>query len=135
MVVVDASAVVAALVDSGQEGRWAESIIADGGVAAPELMLVETTNVLRRLEHTRDISTLEATSAHRDLLQLDFDLFEFNPFAQRIWDLRSNLTSYDAWYVAVAEALDCPLATLDGKLSRANGPSCEFVLPPTVVNP
>ena len=105
MVVVDASAVVAALVDSGQEGRWAETIIADGGVAAPELMLVETTNVLRRLEHTRDISTLEATSAHRDLLQLDFDLFEFNPFAQRIWDLRSNLTSYDAWYVAVAEAL------------------------------
>ena len=124
---------VAALVDSGQEGRWAEAIIADGGVAAPELMLVETTNVLRRLEQTRDISTLEATSAYRDLLQLDVDLFEFSPFAQRIWDLRSNLTSYDAWYVAVAEALECPLATLDGKLSRAHGPRCEFVLPPTGV--
>ena len=135
MVVVDASAVIAALVDSGQEGRWAESIIADGGVAAPELMLVETTDVLRHLEHTRVISTLEANSAYRDLLQLDFDLFEFDPFAQRIWDLRSNLTIHDAWYVAVAEALDCPLATLDGKLSRANGPRCEFVLPPSVVNP
>lgn len=122
---------VAALVDSGQEGRWAESIIADGGVAAPELLLVETTNVLRRLEQARDISTLEATSAHRDLLQLDVDLFEFSPFAPRVWELRSNLTGYDAWYVAVAEALGCPLATLDAKLSRANGPSCEFVLPPT----
>ena len=68
------------------------------------------------------------------MLQLDIDLFEFNTFAQRIWDLRSNLTSHDAWYVAVAEALDCPLATLDGKLSRADGPGCEFVLPPTGVN-
>ena len=121
---------VAALVDSGQEGRWAESIIEDGGVAAPDLLLVETTNVLRRLEEARDISTLEATSAHRDLLQLDVETFEFSPFAPRIWELRSNLTSYDAWYVAVAEALGCPLATLDAKLSRSNGPSCEFVLPP-----
>ena len=120
---------VAALVDSGQEGLWAEAVIAQGGVAAPELLLVEATNVLRRLERAQDISTLEATSAHRDLLQLDLDLFEFSPFATRIWELRGNLTSYDAWYVAVAEALGCPLATLDAKLSRSNGPSCDFLLP------
>ena len=129
-VVVDASTVVAALVDSGKEGRWAEAIIADGALAAPELVMVEATNVLRRLERNRNISTLEATSAHRDLLQLDLDLFAFNPFGQRIWELRNNLSSYDAWYVAVAEALEWPLATLDGKLSRADGPVCDFLLAP-----
>lgn len=128
-VVVDASVLTAALVDAGEEGRWAEAVIAEGFVAAPELVLVETTNVLRRLERAKDISTLEATSAHRDLLRLDIELFPFNPFAQRVWDLRNNLTSYDAWYVALAEGLDCPLATLDRKLSRTSGPDCHFVTP------
>ena len=50
-------------------------------------------------------------------------------FADRIWALRSNLTSYDAWYVALTEALGCPLATLDRKLGRATGPVCEIVTP------
>ena len=44
--------------------------------------------------------------------------------------LRENVTSYDAWYVALAEALDCPLVTLDRRLSRASGPTCEFITPP-----
>ena len=52
------------------------------------------------------------------------------PFAERIWELRANVTSYDAWYVAVAEAAGLPLATLDSRLARANGPNCKFILPP-----
>ena len=48
---------------------------------------------------------------------------------KRVWALRQNLTCYDAWYVALAEALDCPLATLDRKLSRADGPACAVVTP------
>ena len=48
---------------------------------------------------------------------------------RRIWGLRSNLTSYDAWYVALAEGLDCPLATLDRTLTRAPGPKCAFIVP------
>ena len=52
------------------------------------------------------------------------------PHAERVWALRHNLTAYDAWYVAVAEALDCPLATLDRRLSRASGPACEVLTPP-----
>ena len=129
-VVADASVLAAALVDTGAEGRWAESVIAGGSLVAPELVLVETSNVLRRLERAEHISSLEATTAHRDLMRLELELFPFGPFAQRIWALRSNLTSYDAWYVAVAEALDCPLATLDRKLSRARGTACGFVTPP-----
>ena len=128
-VVVDASVLVALLVDAGKEGRWAESIVDSSVLVGPELVLVETTNVLRRLESFEDISTLEATSAHRDLLRLDLELFPFYPFAGRVWDLRHNLTSYDAWYVAIAEALDCPLATLDLKLSQATGTECKFVTP------
>jgi predicted nucleic acid-binding protein len=127
--VVDASVLTAALIDAGSGGRWAESIIGAGSLIAPELVLVETTNVLRRLERTRDISTLEATGAQRDLLRLDLELFPYAPFAERVWELRSNLTTYDAWYVALAEAFECPLATLDGKLSRAAGVKCKFSTP------
>ncbi len=128
-VVIDASALVAALVDSGNEGEWAEEIAASGPLLAPELILVETANTLRRLESSGAISRLEANSAFRDLMRLDLDLLPFAPFAERVWELRGNLTSYDAWYVAVAEAFEFPLATLDRKLTRATGPGCEFTVP------
>ena len=128
-VVVDASVLVAALVDSGREGKWAESVVAEGHLAGPELALAEVSNVLRRLERAGQISRLEAASAHGDLLRLDIELFPFAPFAERVWALRGNLTSYDAWYVALAEVLDCPLVTLDRKLDRASGPTCEIVVP------
>lgn len=127
--VLDASLLVALLVDSGSNGSWAESVISSHAVMGPELVMVETSNILRRLERSRKISTLEANSAQRDLTRLDLLLYPYSPFAHRIWSLRGNLTSYDAWYVALAEALDCPLATLDLKLSRASGPTCEFITP------
>ena len=128
--VIDASALVAALVDSSPDGAWAEAVIADGQLAGPELLLAEASNILRRLEQAGEISRIEATGSHRDLLELDIELFPFAPFADRVWELRGNLTSYDAWYVALAERLDCPLATLDGRLGRANGPTCPIVGPP-----
>ena len=123
MVVVDASVIVSTLVDVGREGQWAEAAVADGILIGPELILVEASNILRRLEQAGEISQQEATNAHGDLLQLDMELFPFAPFAERVWALRSNLTSYDAWYVALAEEFDCPLITLDKRLSRASGPS------------
>ena len=78
----------------------------------------------------RRLTSLESTLAQRDLLRLDVELVPFHPFADRVWSLRNNLTSYDAWYVAVAEALGLGLATLDGRLARATGPVCRFLLPP-----
>ena len=131
-VVIDASALVAALVDSGSDGKWAESVVINEVLAAPELVLVESASVLRRLELSRTISSLEAKFAFRDLVALDVQLFPFSPFADRIWELRDNLTSYDAWYVALAEAVDCPVATLDQKLVSATGPACRFVTPSSV---
>ena len=128
--VVDASVLVAALVDLGPEGAWSEQTIAEGLLIAPELVLVEASNVLRRLEWSHQISTAEATLAHKALLRLEIELFPFAPFADRVWDLRGSLTCYDAWYVAMAESFDCPLATLDRKLSRASGPTCDIITPP-----
>ena len=128
--VVDASVLVAALVDSGPDGAWSEAVVVEGPLIAPELVLVEASNVLRRLERSRGISPVEASFAHASLLRLELDLFPFAPFAERVWELRENLTCYDAWYVAIAEAFGCPLATLDRRLSRASGPVCEIVTSP-----
>lgn len=130
--VVDASLLVAALTDSGSEGSWAEEVLSAGGLVAPDLALVEATNILRRLELAGRLGRLEAGAAAHDLLLLDLDLVPFAPFSKRVWELRSNVTSYDAWYVAVAEALDLPLATLDRPLATASGPRCRFLLPPAV---
>jgi predicted nucleic acid-binding protein len=127
--VIDASIIVAALVDTGTEGSWAESLIASEMLAAPELVMVEATNILRRLELATEISPLESELAQKDLMRLDVQLFPFQPFAERIWALRHNVTSYDAWYVALAEALDCSLATLDLKLTKASGAKCAFAVP------
>lgn len=128
-VVVDASVLVAALVDSGDRGGWAEDIISSGPLHAPELARVEATSILRRLERSKQLSSAEANAAHHDLMQLSLETFGFDPFADRIWELRHSITSYNAWYVALAEALQLPLATLDSKLAKAGGAKCRFLTP------
>jgi predicted nucleic acid-binding protein len=128
-VVVDASVLVAATTDAGSEGLWAEAVVAEDDLVAPHLVLAEATNILRRLERARQLTELEATAAVNDLLGLAIVLVPFEPFAERVWRLRRNVTSYDAWYVAVAEAFDAPLATLDRRLRRTAGPSCRFLVP------
>lgn len=128
-VVVDASVVVAALIDSGETGRWAEHILAGGHLAAPHLVLAEATNALRRAEFADQISRDAANLAALNLLHLPVDLHGFEPFAERVWELRHTATAYDAWYVAIAESLDAPFVTLDAKLARSPGPICRFELP------
>ena len=128
--VVDASLLVAATTDVGPEGAWAEEVVRAGGLVAPHLALVEATNILRRLELAGRLNRLEAGAAARELLLLELALLPFSPFAERVWQLRTNVTSYDAWYVAVAEETDLPLATLDRHLAAASGPRCRFLLPP-----
>lgn len=127
--VIDAGVVVAALIDDGPDGRWAESMLAAGPLAAPHLMLVEAANILRRSSLAGVISPDSAQLAHADLLKLRVVLFGYEPVAERVWELRGAITSYDACYVALAEALDAPLATADLRLSRAPGPHCVFKTP------
>jgi predicted nucleic acid-binding protein len=129
-VVVDASAVVAALVDDGSDGAWATSEMDGEVLAAPHLMPVEAANILRRAVLAGDLSADVAALAHDDLLRLRIDFFAYEPLAGRVWELRGNLTAYDAWYIAIAEELNAPLVTLDRRTARATGPSCDFRLPP-----
>lgn len=128
-VVLDSSVLVAALVDAGPDGVWSEHIVAGGALYAPDLAPVEVTSALRRLESSKKITTPEANTAYEDLLLLEIELFPFAPFANRIWELRATVTSYDAWYVAIAEDTGFPLATLDGRLAKAPGPACKFLTP------
>ena len=128
-IVIDSSVLVAALVDSGPHGDWAEEVLGIGLLLGPELVRAEATNIFRRLERGKLIATPEANSAQEDLMQLDIELFPFEPFASRIWELRHNVTSYDAWYVAIAEALNLPLATLDEPLSKSTEVTCKFLTP------
>ena len=127
--VVDAGTIVAALVDVGPDGSWAERQLAADHPAAPHLMPVEAANILRRAALAGDISHDTAAIAHADLLELDIELFPYAPFAQRVWELRQNVTAYDGWYIALAETLDAGLATLDRRLSRAPGCHCTFYTP------
>ena len=83
-------------------------MVADEHLFAPQLAPIEAGHVLRRAELAHRISSLEATAGYRDVVGLRIELLNFEPFAQRIWELRFNLTPYDAWYVACAEALAVP---------------------------
>jgi predicted nucleic acid-binding protein len=127
--IVDASVMVAALVQNDGDGPWAEQVIERGRLAAPHLLQVEVANILRRLANGGAISEDVASLAYDELLKMRIELFAYGPFAVRIWSLRANVRPYAAWYVALAEALDAPLATLDLRLSRASGPACRFLVP------
>ncbi|MDT8370188.1 MAG: type II toxin-antitoxin system VapC family toxin [Longimicrobiales bacterium] len=128
--VVDASVVVAALVDAGPIGEWAEEIVAAEHLVAPHLMPVEVADILRRAQRAGEITPDTAALAHVELGALPVDLFPYDPVASRAWALRKHVTMYDAGYLALAELLDADLATLDRRLTRAPGTACRFRLPP-----
>jgi predicted nucleic acid-binding protein len=128
--VIDASLVVSALVDTSDTGRWAEALLASGPLSAPHLMPVDVTNILRRAAAKGEITQDVASMAHADLLDLRVELFPYAPFASRVWELRDNVTSYDAWYIALAESLGSSVATLDRRMAQASGPRCTFEVPP-----
>jgi predicted nucleic acid-binding protein len=128
-VVVDASLVVAALIDTGSDGNWAEGILGSDALVAPHLLPVEVANVLRRAVIAGEVSADSASLAHSDLLDLRVDLFAYEPFGDRVWELRTSASTYDAWYVAIAESVDAPLATLDRRLTRSPDARCRFVTP------
>ena len=130
-IVVVASVVVAAFVESGPGGQWALEQLRRSRLAAPHLMPVEVASVLRRGESAGDLSSDAAALAHADVVDLPVKLFPYEPFAQRIWQLRKTVTSYDAWYVALAEELDATLLTLDARLPGAPGPRCRIETPPS----
>jgi predicted nucleic acid-binding protein len=128
--VIDASVVTASLTDPDPQGDWARQLLRLPEIKAPHHLHAEVTNSLRRAALRGLISWRHAEAAHADLLGITVELFPYEPLAQRVWELRQNVTPYDAWYVALAEALDVGLATLDRRLATAVGPRCSFITPP-----
>lgn len=126
-VVVDASLVVAMLADSGPVGEWATAHASGARLAAPDLMPYEAGNILRRHVLAGILDASAATLAHGDLTALSVDLCPYAALAERAWELRDNLTIYDAAYAALAELLGLPLLTIDARLARAAGPLCPIV--------
>lgn len=130
--VCDASALVALLLDSGSDGQWAAGKLTGFDLAAPALVTFEAANIVRRHESAGLVSADQAAQAHADLVALPVELWPYDMVARRAWELRANLCTYDASYVAVAETLDSTLVTLDRRIGRAPGIRCGVVTPPTV---
>ena len=127
--VCDASAVVALLLDSGSDGRWATSVLSGADLAAPSLIGFEAANIIRRQELALLISADQAVQAHVDLLDLAIERWPHEVLAPRAWELRHNLSIYDASYVALAELAGSALVTLDKRIAGAPGLRCDVVTP------
>ena len=122
--VCDSSALVALLLDSGPDGEWAAQTVAGAGLAAPASVDWEAANIIRRHELAGLVSSDQAAQAHADLLDLAIERWPYEPLATRSWQLRANLSLYDASYVALAELLSIAMITLDARIGRAPGVTC-----------
>lgn len=124
MIVADASVLAPALVDEGDSGATARSRLVGQTLAAPELVDLEVLSALRRLLRARKLSAQRAHLALADLADMPMQRVAHKPLLPRCWELRNNLTVYDAAYVALAELLDAVLITADRRLARAPGRRC-----------
>lgn len=125
----DASAVAAVLLDAGPDGQWATDALTGADLAAPSLLAFETANIIRRHELAALITADQAAQAHSDLVELAIEQWPYELLATRAWQLRPNLATYDAAYVALAELIGAPLVTLDRRMARAPGLQCRILTP------
>jgi predicted nucleic acid-binding protein len=124
VLVVDAGVLVTALADDGGDGDLARSRLIGQELAAPELIDLEVASGLRRLTSTGQLPERRSSLALVDLMDLAIRRAPHLPLLRRCWELRANLTIYDAAYIALAEAMDVVLLTADERLARASGPVC-----------
>lgn len=124
MIVVDASVAVLGLLDDGD----ARQSLATESVAIPHVADSEVAHVLRSQVLRGTVQESHAREALRRWALLGVRRFAATGLLGRIWDLRQNLSAYDATYVALAEALSCPLHTADARLAGAPGPTCSIVV-------
>ncbi len=125
MIVVDASVLAPALADDGDDGDRVRERLRGEQLTAPELVDLEVVSTLRRAARAGRLDDRRSGQALTDLGALPLRRVPHLPLLARIWELRDNLTAYDAAYVALAEALNVSLLTADGPLGRASGVRCE----------
>lgn len=125
MIVVDASVLANALADDGIDGATARDRLAAGGeLAAPDVVDLETVAVFRKRWLAGDLTDKRFSDAVDDLGDLAMTRYPALPLMRRAFELRHNVTAYDAAYVALAEHLDCSLITADQRLAAAPNIAC-----------
>jgi predicted nucleic acid-binding protein len=130
MRILDASVVIDAMAVSGPAGDRARRLVSEESwLHMPSVAGAEVTSALRGMVLRGMLSAGDARVAAVRASRLRARRYPFEPFLSRVWDLRDNVTVYDAWYVALAESLSAPLVTADDRLRRANGPRCEVLSP------
>lgn len=131
-IVVDPSAIAPALTDEGPLGSACREIMRSKRLIAPQGVDLEVVSALRSMLFEGVIEGHVAEEAVDDLARLRMLRMPTLPLHQRIWNLRHNVSAYDAAFVALAEVLRVPLLTLDVKLTQAHGPTCEFITPSAI---
>ncbi|WP_026048565.1 type II toxin-antitoxin system VapC family toxin [Actinomyces timonensis] len=127
MIVVDCSALVHALAHLGDAGRDARSRLTDDPHwIAPDILTLEVVSSLRGQALGRKLTEETALSALAEFRAMDISTYPTRPLIGRIWELRDNLSVYDAAYVALAEAEDCALVTRDARIAKAPGTRCRI---------
>ena len=127
--VLDTSAFVELLMNS-EKGREVATLLADDGytLSAPQLLVTEVVQVLRRRTRAGLVSPSRASAALAIFTRMDVRLYDHLPLTDRVWELRDNLSAYDATFVALAEALHEPLVTCDARLAKNPASEAAVVL-------
>lgn len=128
MIVVDASTVVTGLADDGPDGDRVRARLRGERLCAPHMIDLEVTSAWRRLVATGHLDDRRARLALDDLRALRIERSPHGPLLNRCWELRHNLTTYDAAYVALAEHLQVLLLTADARIAGAPGTRCSVEL-------
>jgi predicted nucleic acid-binding protein len=121
VIVVDASALLEVLLQSGAAAAVEARLFGGDTLHAPHLLDLEVTQVLRRYERAGELSSRRGREALADLAAFRIERYAHHLFLERVWSLRTNATAYDACYLALAEALDAPLLTMDRRLAGVPG--------------
>jgi len=121
VLVVDTSAVLAALAGRDPAPELIDTLAADADLHAPHLIDIEFLHALRRLSLTDAISDDRATDARADFAELTLVRYPHHELSDRIWELRHNVSAYDGAFVALAEILAAPLVTCDARVASASG--------------
>jgi predicted nucleic acid-binding protein len=128
VLVVDASVLAPAVADGGSDGAAYRSRLRGERIAAPDLVRVEVLSVIRRQLSVGLLDVDQAEQALDDLLELPVSIYPTASLLRRGWELRDNVSAYDACYIALAESLDTTLLTADVRLARAPGADCAIEL-------
>lgn len=126
MIVVDASAALAALLNEGQ----ARHLIGAERLHSPHLIDSEIASGLRRLVQRNQLSAADGWNVLRTWRRLAVTRYPAHGLFERIWEIRENFSAYDATYVALAETLNCALVTADARLGRASQAQCAITVVP-----